>query len=133
MQPLYQNYWNRAVKTIIHCTFSFVLCDCSGNSIKKQVVLQPSCNYGTFASMKLPLRIKKILLFIGLSFLISPLPAQMEPALQKRLDGFLAVTKTVNIDELLNYMYPKVFILATREKLPLLLHQTIIDQLAEYK
>ena len=60
---------------------------------------------------------KKILFLLLFSFSLSAYSQSADAALNKRLAEYMSFSKEVNIDRLMDYMYPRLFELAPKEQL----------------
>ena len=60
---------------------------------------------------------KSILLFASLLFITLNLFAQQDARLMERIDGVLKVTQSKDLDKILDYTYPKLFTIVSREQM----------------
>jgi hypothetical protein len=60
---------------------------------------------------------KKLLLFIFIAASFTVYSQTSDPALNKRLSQYLAYSKDLKIDQLLGYMYPRIFEMASKNQI----------------
>jgi len=64
------------------------------------------------------MHIKKLILILSSLLFITPdISAQQDVRLMERIEGILKVTQAKDLDKILDYTYPKLFTIATREQM----------------
>lgn len=67
------------------------------------------------------LQLAFLLLFFSLA---APAKAQTDPSLKRRLTEYMALTRSLNFDSLMNYIHPKLFSIAPREQMVAVMKST---------